>query len=78
MNSSSRNSLPEVLTLIGAYGRDASLADWHEGKDFKIFDGPYTSKRDLQFMREHGVHIVQIVNHKGQTLAVYDLRAGCL
>ena len=44
-----------TLTLIGAYGRtyttkDAILADWRAGKDFKICSGPYCSIRDISYM----------------------------
>ena len=44
-----------TLTLIGAYGRtyktkDAILADWRAGKDFKVCSGPYCSIRDISYM----------------------------
>jgi hypothetical protein len=70
--------MPEVLHLIGAYGRDATLTDWEEGKDFKIYEGPYTSKRDLQYMRAHGVHFVVIENRRGETISVIDLHTGII
>ena len=40
------------LILTPAYGRDynskdAVLADYNDGKDFKIAGGPYISKRDV-------------------------------
>jgi hypothetical protein len=40
-----------MIHLIGAYGRryesfESVLADWEDGKDFKIVGGPYTSIRD--------------------------------
>jgi len=43
--------MPELI-LTPAYGRDynskdAVLADWNAGKDFKIHNGPYCSKRDI-------------------------------
>jgi len=41
------------IILVPAYGRkystdEAILADYEAGKDFKIFQGPYCSKRDFQ------------------------------
>ena len=51
-------SLP--LVLIPAYGRTyttaaAAKADWLDGLDFRIMDGPYTSCRDAQAIQtEHG------------------------
>lgn len=44
--------MPEQsLVVTAAYGRSyntekEALTDWNEGKDFKIVDGPYMSKRD--------------------------------
>jgi hypothetical protein len=53
------NALRQVsgyLVLIPAYGRrykdkDSMLADWQNGKDFKIVGGPYCSIRDLESMK---------------------------
>ncbi len=48
------------LTLIPAYGRtfknaDAARNDWHSGKDWKIYGGPYTSVRDASdLLSEYG------------------------
>lgn len=47
----------DTLILVPAYGRKystqaAALADWKEGKDFKIAGGPYCSIRDLSAMQE--------------------------
>jgi len=42
-----------TLYVIPAYGRtyektDDVVADWHDGKDFKIVGGPYINKRDWE------------------------------
>lgn len=44
------------IYLTGAYGRqyrreDEILADWNDGKDFKIYQGPYCSVRDTLRMK---------------------------
>ena len=44
------------IYLTAAYGRvyrhkDAILSDWFDGKDFKIYQGPYCSVRDVLRMR---------------------------
>ena len=54
-----------VLMAIGAYGRDASLADWQAGKDFKIMDGPYFSIRDLEEIKGYGTQQICFLNPKG-------------
>ena len=61
------------LELRGAYGRDATLADWKSGKDFKITNGPYCSIRDLEEMRREGFHIVEIFNNAGTLLKRIEL-----
>ena len=47
------------LRLCAAYGRrystkDEVLADWQAGKDFKIWQGPYCSIRDVPAMEFDG------------------------
>ncbi len=42
-----------AIALIPAYGRtfknaDAAKNDWHSGRDWKIYGGPYTSVRDAE------------------------------
>jgi hypothetical protein len=57
--------------LCPAYGRKytnqhAMLADWHDGKDFRIYPGgPYTSIRDLQHLMD-----------TSSTVTLYDNRTG--
>jgi hypothetical protein len=49
----------KTLHAVGAYGREASQADWEAGKDFRVIDGPYFSKRSLDLLREDGyTHIL--------------------
>jgi len=45
------------LLLFPAYGRkyatkDKALADWKAEKDFKIYEGPYCSIRDIDLMSQ--------------------------
>lgn len=75
------------LYAVGAYGRQANSADWHNGKDFAVtqYDirdpvkgGRYFSKRDSRLLYERGYK--RIVFHAAQggigTLAfVVDLEA---
>lgn len=47
------------IILQGAYGRSydnwlQANADWYDGKDFKIENGPYCSIRDAEALRELG------------------------
>lgn len=60
-----------TLLLGPAYGRKylspaEALKDWDAGKDFRIIGGgPYTSKRDLEYMR---VMEVSALNVCGNTI----------
>lgn len=47
------------MNLIPAYGRNyntasEALEDWANGKDFKIYGGPYCSIRDKVQLEEYG------------------------
>jgi hypothetical protein len=47
------------IYLTAAYGRvyherDAVLSDWFDGKDFRIYQGPYCSIRDVFRMKMSG------------------------
>lgn len=49
--------MPTALLLVPAYGRRYSSKqdaekDWKEGRDFKIYNGPYTSIRDSKKLHE--------------------------
>lgn len=63
-----------MLILVGAYGRtyrdiESMEADWLDGKDFKILNGPYCSIRDYAAMTQmnHTV-VLSTVNAKGNTV----------
>lgn len=48
--------MAHTLILVPAYGRqyateDVAKAAWDAGKDFKIVNGPYCSKRDIDTMK---------------------------
>lgn len=58
------NQVTSQVVLVPAYGRkyknkDAVMVDWYAGKDFKIDNGPYTSIRDISYLKEtsSGVYI---------------------
>lgn len=57
------------MYVTAAYGRvykekDEILTDWHEGKDFKVYQGPYCSNRDILRMRMSGfTHVCFIWQH---------------
>ena len=55
----------QILVAIGAYGREANIADWQAGKDFKIMDGPYFSIRDLAEIKGYGTQQICFLNPKG-------------
>ena len=47
--------MAQRITLIGAYGRrydtkEQAINAWNQGKDFKVLNGPYCSKRDINVM----------------------------
>ena len=47
------------IVLQGAYGRSydnwlQANADWYDGKDFKIENGPYCSIRDVEALKDMG------------------------
>lgn len=53
-----------VISALGAYGRNATRADWDAGKDFKIASGPYFSIRDIPAMKEQGIEVILFVDSK--------------
>jgi hypothetical protein len=69
------NSPVNTLHIVGAYGREATVKDWSEGKDFKIVGGPYCSIRDLNRMFAYGFRWVVILNRRRETIKVIDLAA---
>lgn len=54
------------LELIGAYGRETSMQDWQDGKDFKIIGGPYCSIRDVPGMIEEGFGVLEFSTLDGR------------
>lgn len=53
-------------TILPAYGRtyqnaEQALADWNDGKDFKILFGPYLSIRDSERMIKDGRSTINLV-----------------
>ena len=65
-----------VMTLLGAYGRtyidkDKALNDWQNGKDFQVYNGPYCSIRDLDYLMRTN-NKIQILLNDGQTIVLHD------
>lgn len=66
-----------IMIAVGAYGREASVADWNNGKDFKIYpSGPYFSNRDLAAILESGKEIIVFLDRFGDDAFTVTLRAG--
>ena len=47
----------KTLSIHGAYGRTyqskkEAVRDWEQGKDFRVFGGPYLSSRDSELLVE--------------------------
>jgi hypothetical protein len=55
----------DTLTVVGAYGRAANEQDWLEGKDFKVYSGPYFSIRDLEEIKGYGTKKIVFLNNDG-------------
>jgi hypothetical protein len=53
--------MTKILQAQGAYMRQANLADWNAGKDFKIVYGPYFSIRDLAALKKDGYTAISFV-----------------
>lgn len=68
----------KTLYVQGAYGRayttfEQVVRDWDAGKDFKIIDGPYCSKRDLTDIKSMGYVRICFMSRTGNTLHILDL-----
>ena len=64
------------VMLLGAYGRTyidkaKALQDWQDGKDFQIFDGPYCSIRDMDYLTRMN-NIVKILLNDGSSITLHD------
>ena len=72
-----------ILIALGAYGREANLKDWEDGKDFRdhdanfreydtqtgyVKDGTYFSKRDVGYLKSLGFKSIEF--YAGQPLSV--------
>ena len=65
------------MILLAAYGKRYNsevevLLDWMAGKDFRLKAGPYTSIRDLDFLKEEfdTMAIYWVSKSKGKYFAV--------
>lgn len=72
MNKSNTRS----LRLFGAYGRryktaEEALRAWNDGKDFKMYDGPYCSVRDVAKLREDGYTELRICYDSDKFITEY-------
>lgn len=74
-----------AIVVSGAYGRDysnelAAVLDWNAGRDFRIRSinarGSYTSKDDIEILRNGHFTHVHIRFNKDQDIAVLDIQAG--
>ena len=49
------------LELRGAYGRKTNMDDWRSGKDFKIINGPYCSRADIEAIKNDGFSMLEFM-----------------
>ena len=51
----------------GAYGREANIDDWLDGRDFSMLGGygPYFSIRDVKAIRDNGNTEIQFLDRQG-------------
>lgn len=61
------------LTANGAYGREATEADWKAGKDFQIVSGPYFSIRDSEAIKVQWGNKIVFYNKRGYVAFIVDL-----
>lgn len=61
------------LQAKGAYGREANLTDWKDGKDFQIVYGPYFSIRDCKAIKAEGNQQIVFYTPRGFVAFVIDL-----
>ena len=64
------------LMLLGAYGRTyidkaKALKDWHDGKDFQTYQGPYCSIRDMDYLTRTN-NTIKILLNDGETIVLHD------
>lgn len=58
-----------ILDCIPAYGREFSIDDWNNGKDFKVIDGPYFSIRDIPALSQDCIGLIFYENCLGNKIA---------
>ena len=66
----------KLVTLIGAYGRtyttvNKALEDWQNGKDFQVYNGPYCSIRDMDYLMRTN-NKIQILLNNGVNVVLHD------
>lgn len=56
-----------IMFAYGAYGREANIADWVDGRDFSTAGttGPYFSIRDYAALRSAGYTEIQFLCNRG-------------
>lgn len=62
-----------MIEIKSAYGRKyktikEALEDWDKGKDFRVFNGPYCSNRDLDRMIKDYGKVVLVIGEKRHIL----------
>jgi len=69
------------LVAVGAHGRDyrsgniaALQRDWEAGAEFKICNGPYFSKVDVQRLLYDGWTHITFMARDGLRVAIFDLQ----
>lgn len=66
---------PATMYVVGAYGRQACMKDWQDGKDFRIWNGPYLSVRDLPRIRQNGYEKILFMTQKdGDVHIAFEIR----
>lgn len=67
----------EVLHITSAYGRLYKGANelwkaWFEGKDFKFFEGPYFSRRNIDQLRDMGYSTMMYTQPNDDNIYVFS------
>lgn len=63
-----------IMIATGAYGREANIQDWKDGKDFKSYYGPYFSIRDTEWLKRNEIHTIHFMDRSGQK--VFEISTG--
>ena len=62
-----------MITVTGAYGREADEGAWEAGLDFRIVHGPYFSIRDIEALKGDGIDCINFINKHGYTVFVKNI-----